>query len=169
MYPEESLATINYVKFPTDRPINFEITSDAPMNSFWIPQLGGQVYSMTGMVTSLQLSADQPGNYRGLSANISGNGFAGMQFTANAMGDEEYSAWLSDAKKSVQTLDDDTYRSLAQPSRLTATATYQLADRELQAIIVDKYATHTHGGKHGETMQSDRDPELEQILNEETF
>ncbi len=39
IYPEENIATVNYIKIPKDRPINFKITSAAPMNSFFIPEL----------------------------------------------------------------------------------------------------------------------------------
>ena len=82
IYPEQKIATINFVQFPEKTPINFELTADAPMNSFWIPQLGGQIYAMPGMSTKLHLIANEAGSYRGSSSNISGNGFAGMIFTA---------------------------------------------------------------------------------------
>lgn len=49
IYPEQGIATVNFVQFPEKTPINFEITADAPMNSFWIPQLGGQIYAMPAM------------------------------------------------------------------------------------------------------------------------
>ena len=76
IYPEENIATVNYVRMPVNKPVRFEITADAPMNSFWIPQLGGQIYAMTGMVTQLHLEATEEGKFNGLSANYSGDGFA---------------------------------------------------------------------------------------------
>ena len=57
IYPEEKIATVNFVQFPKDTPIHFEITADAPMNSFWIPHLGGQIYAMPKMKTELNLIA----------------------------------------------------------------------------------------------------------------
>ncbi|MCE1727373.1 cytochrome o ubiquinol oxidase subunit II, partial [Enterobacter hormaechei] len=51
IYPEQGIATVNEIVFPKDVPINFKITSDSVMNSFFIPQLGGQIYAMAGMQT----------------------------------------------------------------------------------------------------------------------
>jgi cytochrome o ubiquinol oxidase subunit 2 len=83
IYPEQNVATVNYVQIPVNRPVTFTITSDAPMNSLWIPQLGGQIYAMSGMSTQLHLIANHAGSYNGSSANISGEGFAGMRFKVN--------------------------------------------------------------------------------------
>ena len=81
IYPEQNIATVNVVYIPVNRPIEFQITADAPMNSFWIPELGGQIYAMTGMSTELNLIANQTGTFTGRSANYSGEGFARMSFT----------------------------------------------------------------------------------------
>jgi cytochrome o ubiquinol oxidase subunit 2 len=70
IYPQQGVASVNFVQFPANQPVRFQITADAPMNSFWIPQLGGQIYAMPGMATELNLSADQNGNYYGSSAHI---------------------------------------------------------------------------------------------------
>ena len=55
IYPEEKIASVNFVQIPKETPIRFEITADAPMNSFWIPHLGGQIYAMPKMKTELNL------------------------------------------------------------------------------------------------------------------
>jgi cytochrome o ubiquinol oxidase subunit 2 len=94
IYPEENVASIGEFAMPTDTPVNFTITSDAPMNSFWIPQLGGQIYAMSGMSTKLHLNAHEPGEYRGVSANLSGEGHADMTFTARALTDDDYRGCL---------------------------------------------------------------------------
>src|SRR3989344_8743312 len=84
IYPEQNIATVNFVQFPARTPINFELTADAPMNSFWIPQLSGQIYAMAGHKTQLHLMADETGEFAGSAAEISGRGFAGMKFSAKA-------------------------------------------------------------------------------------
>ena len=83
IYPDQRIASLNFLQFPKDTPVNFEITSDAPMNSFWIPQLGGQV---TPWPACRQSCTSWPRKMAtmGLSANISGEGFAGMKFTVQA-------------------------------------------------------------------------------------
>ncbi len=116
IYPEQKIASVNYVRFPKDTSIHFEITSDAPMNSFWIPELGGQVYAMSGMRSELYLLANGVGNYRGSSANISGKGFSSMVFTAESTSDEDFQEWVQSIKSSTQQLGMTEYQRLVEPS-----------------------------------------------------
>lgn len=139
IYPEHGVATINYIQFPTNTPIHFEITADAPMNSFWIPQLGGQIYAMPAMRSRINLIADQAGEYMGRSANFSGTGFAGMGFTAKASSEEEFNAWLSTAKKSGSTLNFSDYEKLVAPSSNNPPTTFKLSDTDLFEQILMKY------------------------------
>lgn len=104
IYPDYGIATINTIHIPIDRPINFKVSAAAPMNSFIIPQLGGQIYAMTGMETQLHLSANQPGTYRGFSANYTGAGFAEMQFYTKAVSEDDFLAWVRKVKRSSQQL-----------------------------------------------------------------
>ena len=80
IYPEQGIASVNQLTIPVGTPVSFELTSSSVMNSFFVPQLGGQIYTMAGMVTRHHLQADHPGTYPGLSANYSGAGFADMRF-----------------------------------------------------------------------------------------
>lgn len=139
IYPEQNIATVNYLDFPVATPVNFQITSDAPMNSFWIPQLGGQIYAMAGMNTQLHLMANQVGSYRGVSANISGRGFADMHFTARATSSADFTKWVSAAKRSPYSLSLDEYNSLAEPSENNPPTAYSSADPGLYHQIVMKY------------------------------
>jgi cytochrome o ubiquinol oxidase subunit 2 len=116
IYPDQHMASVNEVAMPVNTPVNFHITSDAVMNSFWIPQLGGQIYAMNGMDTQLHLIADRTGDFLGSPANIAGHGYARMDFTAKAMGDAEFNKWLKMAKASPNNLTDDVYKKLAVPS-----------------------------------------------------
>lgn len=139
IYPDYNIATVNYVPIPVDTPVNFRITADAPMNSFWVPQLGGQVYAMSGMTTKLHLLADEAGSYPGSSANISGEGFAGMRFTVEAQRQGDFDTWVKEAQASANTLDLRTYDQLAQPSRDEPRASYQLGYAGLYDTVVMKY------------------------------
>ncbi|NHH99414.1 ubiquinol oxidase subunit II [Oceanimonas sp. MB9] len=117
IYPEQGIATVNELAFPTDVPVEFRITSDTTMNSFFIPQLGSQIYSMAGMETQLHLIANEPGRYDGISANYSGEGFTGMKFDAIATPDEAgFEAWVDKVKAAGNTLDLSVYQQLAEPS-----------------------------------------------------
>lgn len=138
IYPEQGIATVNYLQFPVDTPLNFQLTADAPMNSFWIPRLGGQIYAMPGMSTQLHLIADQPGEYRGSSANLSGKGFAGMHFTARAGSQAAFDRWVEQVHLRSETLDTESYQSLAKPSENQPPASY-LAMPGLYDTVVTKY------------------------------
>lgn len=139
IYPEQKVASVNQVQLPLNTPITFDITSDSVMNSFWIPQLGGQIYAMPGMSTQLHLMAGKAGTYNGSSANISGNGFAGMAFTAKAEPLRDFDEWVSKAAKSPGTLTLSTYNKLAQPSKNNPIETYSLGTSNLYDYIVMKY------------------------------
>lgn len=116
IYPEEGVASVNEVALPVHRSVEFDITADAPMNSFWIPALGGQMYAMTGMTTILHLEALEPGAYPGMSANYSGEGFAQMKFTARALSPTDFSAWVTQARTSREVFSEETYATLRKPS-----------------------------------------------------
>lgn len=139
IYPAQNIATINYVELPANTPINFEITSDAPMNSFWIPQLGGQIYAMPGMSTQLHLIADEIGSYRGVSANISGEGFAGMKFTAEVSTGTEFDQWVQANKTVTEQLDSKAYSVLAVPSLNNPVIAYGSVETGLYDSIVNKF------------------------------
>lgn len=139
IYPEEKIASCNFVQFPEQTPIHFEITADAPMNSFWIPALGGQIYAMPKMKTELHLMADKIGDFRGSSANISGEGFAGMHFITRASSKEEYQQWVQSAQQSVKVLNLEEYDKLVVPSKNNPVEVYQLKDETLFHQILMKY------------------------------
>jgi cytochrome o ubiquinol oxidase subunit 2 len=146
IYPEHNIATVNYIQFPEKVPINFEIAAEAPMNSFWIPQLGGQIYAMEGMKTTLHLIADHVGDYWGVSANISGTGFSGMKFAAKATTQEEFDEWILSVQKSEEGLNRDKYGELVKPSEYDPPAFYTLEDPKLFTWVVMKFMTHCSGG-----------------------
>ncbi|MBD3586270.1 ubiquinol oxidase subunit II [Salinimonas sp. HHU 13199] len=117
IYPEQGIATVNELVFPADKPVAFKITSEGTMNSFFIPQLGSQIYSMAGMETKLHLIADEPGTYEGFSANYSGKGFTGMSFDAIATPtNEDFDAWVEKVKREGGELDSASYEALTEPT-----------------------------------------------------
>jgi cytochrome o ubiquinol oxidase subunit 2 len=116
IYPKQGIATVNYFHIPVGTPVQFQITSDAPMNSMEIPQLAGQIYAMGAMRTKLHIVASVPGVYDGFSTNYSGDGFAGMKFKVYAGSDEAFTKWVAKVKHSTKQLNYKTYDQLAQQS-----------------------------------------------------
>lgn len=139
IYPEEKIAVMNFLQFPVDTPLHFEITADAPMNSFWIPYLGGQIYAMPKMKTELNLIANATGDFRGSSANISGEGFANMTFIARASTEEEYQNWLKKGKSSSSPLAMEEYNLLRAPLSNRPVELYALKEDNLFNNIIHKY------------------------------
>ena len=139
IYPEQGIATVNKIVFPANTPVNFRVTSDAVMNSFFIPGLGGQIYAMAGMQTKLHLIADRNAEMDGISANYSGAGFTGMKFKAISTSQEEFDAWVAEVKAAPKQLDQAEYDALAKPSQNNPAASYSAYTPDLFQKIVDKY------------------------------
>ena len=136
IYPEQGIATVNQLTIPVGTPVSFELTSSGVMNSFWVPQLGGQIYTMAGMTTRLHLQADHPGTYRGVSANYSGDGFADMRFNVDAVPAEKFAQWVDAARSAGPALDAQIYADLAKPSKAVAPFTYRtVAPRLFDGIV----------------------------------
>lgn len=157
IYPEQNIATVNFVQVPVDTPVQFEISADeAPMSSFWIPHLGGQLYAMTGHVNRLNLLAEKPGDYPGSSAEINGKGFAGMKFTARASSKQAFDLWVQAVKQSPEVLDATEYQALLAPSENNPSVLYSEADSGLYDTMLMKYA-----GSHGHYPETEYQTENE--------
>jgi cytochrome o ubiquinol oxidase subunit 2 len=139
IYPDYGVASVNELAVPTGAPINFRLTSDSMMNSFFIPELGTQVYTMAGMQTQLHLVADQPGTYPGRSASFSGPGFSDMNFDTHAMSWDQFKAWVKQAKSAPAILDEATFKALEAPSEKTPPTIYASAVPGLFERIVDRF------------------------------
>lgn len=139
IYPEQGIATVNKIVFPANTPINFRITSDSVMNSFFIPGLGGQIYAMAGMTTKLHLIANRNAEMDGISANYSGAGFTGMKFKAIATTQADFDAWVNEVKASPKQLDNAEYAALTKPSENNPVELFSSYTPNLFQIIIDKY------------------------------
>ncbi len=140
IYPEQGIATVNFVQFPAKRPIHFALSADgSPMNSFWIPELSGQIYAMTGMVTPLHLMADGEGEYRGRAAEINGRGFADMTFIAKSSSEEDFEVWVQQVKRSSLQLTDKVYEQLSKPSEKIPVLFYSQVEEKLFEQIMMRY------------------------------
>jgi cytochrome o ubiquinol oxidase subunit 2 len=125
IYPEQHVASINRLVVPTAVPLHLRVTSATVMNVFFVPRLGSEIYSMSGMATQINLQADQPGTYPGLSANFSGDGFSDMHFTLESVDSEQFNTWVAGAAASGEVLDDTAYRSLLRQTSNIQPYTYR--------------------------------------------
>ena len=140
IYPQYGVASVNELALPVGTPVHFRLTSATVMNAFFVPQLGSQIYTMTGMETQLNLRADAAGDYEGMSTNYSGEGFAGMKFTARAMPQGDFDAWVAKAKTSTASLDTDAYAQLSRRSQDLPASYYGSIDPNLFHRVLNKCA-----------------------------
>ncbi len=152
IYPQQNIATVNELVIPAHRQVAFKLTSESVMNSFFIPQLGSQIYTMAAMETRLHLIADEPGTYDGFSANYSGEGFSEMKFDTIALADDaSFSDWVAGVKDSGNVLSQSAYEQLTEPSEGHPVTYYSSVKPGLFDDIVMKYMRH-----HGHTPLTDQ-------------
>lgn len=136
IYPERGVASVNQLVVPAGAPVHFSLTSASVMNAFFIPQLGSMIYTMNGMTTQLNLQADKPGVFMGMSSHFSGDGFPGMHFETRAVTNEEFDAWVTAAKADGPALDAKAYDELARQSQDVKPYTYRAVDEGLFGDVV---------------------------------
>ena len=150
-YPEENIETVNYLYIPAGRAIEFKLYSYGPITSFWIPQLGGQKYAMSDMVTTLHLAADAPGEFMGRNANFSGAGFAKNIFDVTAMTQTEFDEWVTEVHETADPLTEDKFEELLEPGHL-GRSTYTGTHLEFSPA-----PEHDHGPTDSEVEESEHE------------
>lgn len=149
LYPEYGIATVNELAAPVDRPIHFKLTSDTMMDSFFVPALAGQVYTMPGMQTQLHAVINKAGEYKGFSANFSGSGFTDMRFMFHALDAQAFDQWIAKAKAAGGDLNLASYDQLRQPSRAVPVQTYAAFDADLYRRILELCVEPGQACMHG--------------------
>jgi len=124
IYPHEGIASLNRLVVPAGVPLRFRLTSTTVMNSFFVPQLGSQIYAMPNMVTRLNLQADEPGTFEGLSAMFSGDGFSDMRFDLVSINAEAFKDWVKATKTQGGVLDASIFGELLKPAKAEGAQTY---------------------------------------------
>jgi cytochrome o ubiquinol oxidase subunit II len=147
IYPDQRVATINSLTVPVGAPLRFELTSASVMNVFFVPQLGTMIYTMNGMVTRLNLRADNEGDYQGLSAHFSGDGFPDMMFDVHVVSPIEFPNWVANTAKSDRLLNADSYKDLLQQTIESEKPSFRLDDPRLFEAIATQVIPPQGGPK----------------------
>ena len=150
IYPELGVASINRLVVPAGVPLHLRVTSATVFNVFFVPQLGSELYCMSGMAATLNLLADHPGIYPGLSAQFSGDGFSDMHFDVHALSRAQFEAWAASTRAAGPTLDDAAYRELLVPTQHVAPYTYSSVRPGLFQAIVTQRLPPGGGPQHGQ-------------------
>jgi len=149
IYPTQRVASVNRLVVPAGTPIHFSLTSASVMNAFFIPQLGSMIYTMNGMMTQLNLRADVPGTFLGLSSHYSGDGFSGMHFDVQAVAPDRFVAWIDATRNAGPILDAESYAALAKQSMNIRPFTFGAAEPELFQQIVTQQLPSGPGPQSG--------------------
>jgi cytochrome o ubiquinol oxidase subunit 2 len=136
VYPSQGIASVNILVVPAGVPVHFSLSSASVMNAFFVAELGSMIYTMNGMTTQLNLQADAPGTFHGISSHYSGDGFSGMHFDVRAMPAEQFAAWIEETRSTGPTLDPASYAALARQSINTPPFTFRAVDPGLFHDIV---------------------------------
>ena len=161
IYPKQRVASINRLVIPADTPVHFTMTSASVMNTFFVPQLGSSLYTMSGMASSLYLQADKPGTFHGLSGHYSGDGFADMHFDVVAQTQADFDASIAAIRAKGPTLDSRSYENLLWQSTPPNPFTYRDVEPDLFQKIVSQVLPPGYGptkGQPGAQMQGAATP-----------
>lgn len=139
IYPSKKIATLNYLEIPVNKQIEFQITSDAPMNAFFIPQLASQIYAMAGMRTRLHAIANKTGVLHGFSANFSGTGFTDMNYKVYVVSKNKFNSWAASVSKVKNPLTIPAYAKIAAPSVNTPPVFYSAVHPNLFNMIMNQF------------------------------
>jgi cytochrome o ubiquinol oxidase subunit 2 len=124
IYPDQGIATVNQLVVPAGTPVSYRLTSATVWNVFWVPQMGTMIYTMPRMTTRLNLQADKPGSFTGVSGHFSGDGFPGMQFQVQSLPPDQFAMWAQGARGQGPMLDGRSYAELSKPSSYVKPMTY---------------------------------------------
>jgi cytochrome c oxidase subunit 2 len=97
-YGDTGVKSTNLLRIPTGRPLLFEVTSLDVIHSFWVPDMYGKIDANPGRINRITFSAREPGEYRGVCAELCGAGHAGMLFRVEALSPTDWQQWIDQQK-----------------------------------------------------------------------
>ena len=150
VYPDQHIATVGMLALPLDRPVDFHLTSDSTMQSFFIPSLGSQIYVMAGMVTQLHLIADRTGTMLGENTQYNGDHFQNDKFDVTVLAPSDFDQWVAAQAAAPRTLDPASYGQLVRHDTTadakkrfgiapSAVLSFRLGQPEFFSSVVGKY------------------------------
>jgi len=111
----------NQLVVPVGKKIRILTNSVDVIHSFFIPSLGVQRYAIPGRTIETWMTVDKPGVYYGQCNQICGVDHSRMPIAVKAVTQDEYKAWLGQAKKAALT-DPSQRRVLADATGTTGQA-----------------------------------------------
>lgn len=92
---QEPIELANEIRIPVGEPVQFRLSSDNVIHSFWVPALGGKMDMIPGRITYLALTPTSTGVFAGACAEYCGESHAFMRFYVEVMEKEAFADWLA--------------------------------------------------------------------------
>jgi cytochrome c oxidase subunit II len=93
-YGDSGVKTTNDLRIPVGQSVVFDVTSLDVIHAFWVPDLFGQIDANPGRVNHITFKAREPGEYRGVCAELCGAGHSGMLFRVTTLAPGDFQTWL---------------------------------------------------------------------------
>lgn len=100
-YPDLGIKTSQDLYIPTGKKIQFDLTANDVIHSFWVPAIAGKTDNNPGLNNTMWFQADKEGIFRGKCAELCGASHALMDFKVIAVSPEEFEAWTDGMKNFV--------------------------------------------------------------------
>ena len=106
-YVDSGVITANELHIPTDQPVHLTLdgvatevnTEPGVIHSFWVPRLAGAQDVIPGRTTSMNIQADEPGEYKGQCKEFCGLSHANMRLIVIAHEPREFQTWLAEQQE----------------------------------------------------------------------
>jgi cytochrome c oxidase subunit 2 len=99
------LAVDNEMVVPVNKVVRVQITAADVLHNFAVPSFGIRLDAVPGRLNETWFKADREGVYYGQCSELCGNGHPYMPITVRVVNDQQYAAWLAEAKQKFAATD----------------------------------------------------------------
>ena len=89
----------NEIWLPVNEPVQFSLSSEDVIHSFWIPSLGGKMDMIPGRITQLSYIPRKEGDFLGACAEYCGGAHALMRMNVRVVNRKTFNEWLENQMK----------------------------------------------------------------------
>jgi cytochrome c oxidase subunit 2 len=100
------LAVDNDMVVPVNKVVRMQVTAADVLHNFAVPSFGIRIDAVPGRLNETWFKADREGVYYGQCSELCGNGHPYMPIAVRVVSDEQYAAWLTEAKQKFARADD---------------------------------------------------------------
>lgn len=97
-YPDLGIQTAQDLVIPVNEKIQFHVTSDDVVHSFWVPAIAGKIDANPGLINKMWFTAENKGVFKGKCAELCGFSHALMDFRVVVVEGNEFDNWVASMK-----------------------------------------------------------------------